>query len=211
MIESVMNIGEMLSPTNVLQYGGLTLLLLIVFAETGLFFGFFLPGDSLLFASGLVCGTHMLDTTISTLLLTLCVAGVTGNMAGYWFGRSMGNSLSRKKDSLFFKQKYLDTTKTFYTKHGGRAIVLGRFFPVFRTFVPIVAGVIHIDLRRFMIYNVAGCILWVGSLVLAGFYLGKIFPALIHYIEWVALALMLASTVPVAITFLKKRTTPTTL
>lgn len=206
MIELLMTAGEYLNPATLLQYGGLTLLLLIIFAETGLFFGFFLPGDSLLFTAGLLCGTPFLNTSLLTLLLTLCVAGIVGNLAGYVFGKKMGGALTGRKDSIFFKQKYLDTTKTFYARHGGGAIVLGRFFPIFRTFVPIVAGIVMIDMRRFMLFNVTGSILWVGSLVLAGFFLGKAFPDLVHYIEYVALAFIIPTAIPVIITLLRSKT-----
>jgi membrane-associated protein len=208
MIELLVSAGEFLNPEAILKYGGLTLLLLIVFAETGLFFGFFLPGDSLLFTAGLLCGTELLNTTIITLLMTLCVAGIAGNYTGYIFGNKMGGILTGKKDGIFFKQKYLDTTKAFYEKHGGRAIILGRFFPIFRTFIPILAGVIKINMGRFMLFNIAGCVLWVGSLVLSGFFLGKVFPDLAHYIEYVALLLIVVTAIPVVVTFYRNKTVP---
>ncbi|MBC7921700.1 MAG: VTT domain-containing protein [Ferruginibacter sp.] len=200
-------LGRSLDPEFLLQNGGLALLLLIVFAETGLFFGFFLPGDSLLFTAGLLCGTRSeyLDATIGVLLLTLCLAGTLGYLTGYWIGRKAGEVLLRRKDSLLFKKQYIDATRAFYDRHGNLAFILGRFLPIVRTFVPILAGMIRVDFRSFMFFNVIGCVAWVFSVVLAGYYLGMKFPGLKDYLEFIVLGMVLITAIPVVLTFLKER------
>jgi len=198
-------LGKSLNPEFLLQHGGLTLLLLIVFAETGLFFGFFLPGDSLLFTAGLLCGTKFLDITISMLLFTLCVAGILGYLTGYVIGLRTGNLLLKKKDSLLFRKQYIDSTRAFYERHGSLAFILGRFLPYVRTFVPILAGMIRIDFKRFMVLNVVGCIAWVFSLVLAGYYLGRTFPVVKDYLEWIVIGMVMITSIPVIITFVREK------
>lgn len=167
---------ELTDPASIIQYGGLALLLFVVFAETGLLIGFFLPGDSLIFVSGMFCSTkpELLGVHISVLLLSLIAAAVLGNMTGYWFGRRVGPALFKRDDSLIFKKKYLEATRNFYSRHGGKALVMGRFLPIIRTFAPILAGVISIEFRKFMLYNIAGASAWILSMGLAGFFLGKI-------------------------------------
>lgn len=198
-------LGRYMNPEFLLQYGGLTLLLAIVFAETGLFFGFFLPGDSLLFTAGLLCGSEYLNTTIYILLLSLNVAGIAGYLVGYLFGMRMGSILLRKKNSLLFKHEYLDVTRSFYARHGSLTFIIGRFLPIVRTFVPILAGMIRIDFRRFMFLNVLGCILWVCSVVLAGYLLGQAFPVMKDYLEYIVLAMVIITAIPVVITYLKEK------
>lgn len=167
---------ELTDPASIIQYGGLALLLFVVFAETGLLIGFFLPGDSLIFVSGMFCSTkpELLGIHISVLLVSLIGAAVLGNMTGYWFGKRVGPALFKRDDSLIFKKKYLEATRNFYSRHGGKALVMGRFLPIIRTFAPILAGVIAIDFRKFMLYNLAGASAWILSMGLAGFFLGKI-------------------------------------
>lgn len=197
---------KLTDPASIIQYGGLALLLFVVFAETGLMVGFFLPGDSLMFVSGLLCRTkpELLNTNIVVLLLSLMAAAVVGNMAGYWFGRRVGPALFRRNDSLIFKKRYLDVTQDFYTRHGGRALVLGRFIPIVRTFAPILAGVIKIDFKKFMLYNIAGAAAWVGSLGLAGYFLGQI-----EWVEknigYIVLFLIIITLIPVISTWRKER------
>lgn len=198
-------LGRSFNPEFLLQHGGLTLLLVIVFAETGLFFGFFLPGDSLLFTAGLLCGTKYLDTTIYVLLFSLCVAGIVGYLTGYFVGRRMGSALEQRPDSLLFKKSYLEATRAFYGRHGSLAFILGRFLPIVRTFVPILAGMIQINFRRFMLLNVIGCVAWVFSVVLAGYFLGKTFPVVKDYLEFIVLGMVILTSIPVIITFIKER------
>ena len=149
------------NPERIIQYGGLGLLLLIIFAETGVFFGFFLPGDSLLFVAGLLTDTEYLDTPVTLLIVLLIVAAVSGSTVGYLTGRWAGNYLKNRKDTWYFKKKYLDITQAFYQKHGMMAFILGRFLPIVRTFVTILAGMVKIDMVKFLIFNFLGATIWI--------------------------------------------------
>src|SRR5271155_3676127 len=142
---------------------GFYFLLIVVFAETGVFFGFFLPGDYLLFMSGLLCSTGGFDISIYTLVLSLIAAGILGNFTGYWFGYRTGPALFSKPDSLFFKKRYVVVAEEFYARHGGMALILGRFFPIIRTFAPIFAGVVKVDFKKFTLYNLIGSVTWVST------------------------------------------------
>ena len=164
-------VKTLLNPQSIIHYGGLALLLFIIFAETGLFFGFFLPGDSLLFVAGLMCGSPIFDVNIVTLNLTVITAGILGNFVGYYFGKKTGPMLFKRDDSLLFKKKHANAAKDFYERYGGMALILGRFIPIIRTFVPIMAGVVSIDFKKFVIYNVVGSIAWVSSMMLGGYFL----------------------------------------
>jgi membrane-associated protein len=192
------------NPEYLIQYGGLTLLLVIIFAETGVFFGFFLPGDSLLFIAGLSSDTY-LEINIFLLIGLLIIAAVSGSTVGYFTGRWAGNYLANKKDSFFFKKKYLDITQAFYQKHGMMAFVLGRFLPVVRTFVTILAGMVKIDFTKFVIFNFLGATAWIVSMVLAGHFLGRIFPQITSYLEIIVVGMILISAIPVIVTWFKNR------
>jgi membrane-associated protein len=198
---------QLTDPQSIINYGGLWLLLFVVFAETGLLFGFFLPGDSLIFISGLLCATKpdLLNISLTALLILLMLAAIIGNIFGYWFGKKVGEKLYAKEDSLLFKKKHLITTKAFYDKHGGKALVLGRFLPIIRTFAPILAGVIKIDFKIFMVYNVVGAISWIGSIAITAYFLGKQFPQIENYIGYIVIGLIVITTVPVALTYMKSR------
>ncbi|MFC5682676.1 DedA family protein [Flavobacterium sp. MAHUQ-51] len=158
---------------------GIYIVLFIVFAETGLFAGFFLPGDSLLFLAGiynreLIENIVFIDSDFInvTLLSTLvAVAGILGNIVGYWFGAKSGYYLYNRQDSFWFKKQYLIQSKDFFERHGGRAIIFARFLPIFRTFAPIVAGIVTMDRKKFMFYNVLSSFLWSFTLIFAGHYL----------------------------------------
>ncbi len=180
------------------------LLFFVVFAETGLFVGFFLPGDSLLFTAGLLCGIGLFKIDISLLVIGLCVSAIVGNSFGYWFGMRVGPALFKKEDSLLFKKKHLEITRTFYAKHGGKAIVLGRFLPIVRTFVPILAGVIKVDIKKFMGYNIAGSLVWVFALTLSGYFLGREFPETINYLEYIVIALIAITLIPLIANYRKR-------
>ncbi|MDB5003700.1 MAG: Membrane-associated protein [Mucilaginibacter sp.] len=190
---------------SILSKGGFYFLLIVVFAETGLFFGFFLPGDYLLFMAGLLCSSGMIDVSLGTLLLSVILAGILGNYTGYWFGYRTGPILFNKNDSLFFKKRYIIIAEEFYAKHGGMALVLGRFFPIIRTFAPIFAGVVKVDFKKFTLYNLAGSIMWVNTFILSGYFLGRKYPQLKDYLEYVVLGLIIVTTIPLIIAFLKKR------
>ena len=195
---------------------GLYIVLFTVFAETGWFAGFFLPGDSLLFLAGiysrdLVQSVLYIESDfINVLLLSLLVAvsGVLGNMVGYWFGAKSGYYLFKKEDSFWFKKKYLLQSKDFFEKYGGKAIIFARFLPILRTFAPIVAGIVSMDKKKFMFYNILSSFLWSFILIFAGHYLYGLFLQkgidLKHHIEYIIIIIILISTFPVFLKFMKK-------
>ncbi len=198
---------------------GIYVVLFIVFAETGLFAGFFLPGDSLLFLSG-IYSTELTSTlfTINSDFLNLVVlssmiaaAGILGNTFGYWFGAKSGYYLYNKKDTFWFKKKYLIESRIFFEKHGGRAIIFARFVPIIRTFAPIVAGIVAMEKKKFMFYNIVSSFLWAFTLIFAGHYLYDLFLTkfdidLKAHIEFIVLGIVAITTVPLVLNYLKKRT-----
>jgi len=201
---------DLLNPEFYIQNGGLWLFLFIVFAETGLFAGFFLPGDSLLFVAGIYSkelaaefygtGNEFFDLLIIVILVV--IAGVVGNTVGYWFGHKSGPYLFKRKDTFFFKKKHLYTAKEFYDKNGGGAIIFARFIPIIRTFAPIVAGIVNMDRKRFMFFNVVGCIAWAVSMLFAGHYLYQFFKNqygfdLKEHLEVIVLGIVFVTTAPV--------------
>ena len=171
--------SQLLQPQFYIEHGGLWLILFVVFAETGLFAGFFLPGDSLLFVAGIYAGPLAAEVIpsnnewINLLVITACisVAGILGNYVGYSFGKKVGPTMFDWKENLFFKKKYLVQAQEFYEKHGGRAIIIARFIPIVRTFAPIIAGIVNMDRQKFMYNNVVGSIVWVSSMVFGGHFL----------------------------------------
>ncbi|MCX6310600.1 MAG: VTT domain-containing protein [Bacteroidetes bacterium] len=189
-------------PTSILHYGGIGLLLFVIFAETGLMVGFFLPGDSLIFVSGMFCSTkpELLGLHIVALLLLMMSSAILGNIVGYWFGKKAGPALFKKENSLIFKKRYLEATKTFYARHERKTLVLGRFLPIIRTFAPILAGAIKINFKKFMLYNILGAFLWIGSLGLCGFFLGRI-KLVEENVGWIVIFLIIITMIPVAKTW----------
>ena len=208
MISFFMSIQELFNPQFLIEYGGLTLILIIVFIETGLFFGFFLPGDSLLFTVGLLCATGVLENSIFTVISSICVAGIAGYTTGYFFGKKLGNKLYNKPDSFFFKKRYLYLTQDYYSKHGGYTLIIGRFLPFVRTFSPILGGIINMKFKSFMLFNVVGSVLWVCSMTGLGYGLGITIPGLYAYLKFIILALIIIPFIPVALLFLKKKANP---
>ena len=199
---------------------GIYIVLFIIFAETGLFAGFFLPGDSLLFLAGiynrdLIENVLFIDSSfINVLILSTAVAvsGILGNIVGYWFGSKSGYYLYNKKDTFWFKKKYLVQSKDFFDKHGGRAIIFARFLPIFRTFAPIVAGIVTMDKKKFMYYNVVSSFLWSFTLIFAGHYLyGFLLESyeidLKDHIELIIIGLVILTLSPVLLKFAKKSKT----
>ena len=195
---------EIFNPEYLIQYGGLALLLAIIFAETGLFFGVFLPGDSLLFTAGLLTKTRYLEHHVMWLIVMLIVAAVCGTCVGYFFGRWSKHYIVRAKDNFLFKKKYLDMAQSFYARFGLISFIAGRFLPIFRTFVPILAGVINIRFSSFLFFNVVGAVLWITTMVMSGHVLGGLFPEILNYIEIVIVAIVLVTTLPVIFSYLKK-------
>jgi membrane-associated protein len=182
-------------------YGGLYLVALIIFAETGLFVGFFLPGDSLLFVTGLMIANsdNPFNNGPANLLywITLIsLAGIIGNTVGYWFGKTTGPLIFERRDTLLFKKKHLVQAKAFYDKRGGGAIILARFLPIVRTFAPIVAGVVRMDRKKFFFFNVIGSITWVASMVLAGYFMGEN-EWVKHNFEKIVIGIIVVTTAPV--------------
>jgi membrane-associated protein len=198
----------------VMQYGGLYLVALIIFAETGLFVGFFLPGDSLLFVTGLMIANSKNPTPSDPLNLLywialITVAGIIGNSVGYWFGRKTGPVLFEKRDTLLFKRKHVQQAHDFYEKRGGGAVILARFLPIVRTFAPIVAGVVNMDRKKFFYYNVLGSVLWVASMIFAGYFLGEN-EWVKHNFEKIVIGLIVVTTGPVLFKmFFGKKKDPT--
>ncbi|MBA2565722.1 MAG: VTT domain-containing protein [Gemmatimonadetes bacterium] len=186
-----------------IRVGGLLALTVIVFAETGLLAGFFLPGDSLLVTAGLFAATGVLD--LWSLLVVLSVAAIVGDSVGYWFGAKSGPRVFRREDSLFFNRKHLITTKEFFDKHGPFTIVIARFMPIIRTFAPVVAGVGRMRYGRFLAYNVFGGILWIWSLTLLGYFLGKVIPDVGRYVHLIIAVVVLASIAPGIIKLVQTR------
>ena len=197
---------------------GIYMVLFIVFAETGLFAGFFLPGDSLLFLSG-IYSRELVETffiipsdlsNVTVLALLIAAAGILGNIFGYWFGAKSGQFLYNKKDSFFFKKKYLIESQVFFERHGGKAIIFARILPIVRTFVPIIAGVVHMQKGKFMLYNILSSVLWSFTLVFAGHYLYGMFLEelgidLKKHIEKIILILIAVTTFPLVMKAIKSR------
>ena len=187
---------------HLVQLYGYPLLFAIVFAETGLLAGFFLPGDSLLFISGFVAGLGTLSLPV--LMVLLCVAAVAGDTVGYFIGRRAGAALFARPDSRFFKRKHLDNAREFYEKHGPKTIVLARFVPIVRTFAPTVAGAAGMEYRQFLLYNIFGGIGWVCLMLLLGFFLGQI-EIVKNNLDKAVIVIVLLSILPMILHALKER------
>lgn len=193
-----------LDPNTLLNQFGIWGLLLIVFAESGLLIGFFLPGDSLLFTTGLLITGKQLDFPLWGAIALICLAAVLGDQAGYLFGKKVGPSLFRRPDSKLFKQENVQKAHEFFEKHGPKSLVLARFVPVVRTFTPIIAGVSGMKYRSFITFNVIGGVLWGAGVTLLGSWLGQI-DFVKKNIEFILVAIVLVSVVPIAIEYLRSR------
>lgn len=204
--------SQLLQPQFYIEHGGLWLILFVVFAETGLFVGFFLPGDSLLFVAGIYSsnlanefiptGNEYLDLLL--LMLLISAAGIAGNTVGYWFGRKVGPAMYNWKENMLFKRRYLEQAHEFYEKHGGGAIIVARFIPIVRTFAPIVAGIVQMEKKKFVFFNIIGCFAWVFSMLFAGHFLQKWILNqfgfdLKDHLEVIVLGIVLVTTAPVFI------------
>ncbi len=193
----------MFDAESLIRYGGLLIVVLAVYGQTGLFFCFFLPSGALLFTTGVFIASGSLDYNIVMVCCILIAAAVAGNITGYWFGRKMGSLLYKRKDSKFFKQQHLQTAESFYKKYGGIALAAGPFFPIIRTFSPIVAGMIKTDFGRFTLFAILGSIAWVLSFVLSGYFIGSM-PLLKPYLKYIIIAIIILVTGPVVIKILKE-------
>ena len=214
-MENLESWKDLLNPEFYIKMGGFWLILFIIFAETGLFVGFFLPGDSLLFVSGIYAvdiiretfgstGSELLDTTI--LATAIAIAAIIGNEVGYWFGYKTGPALYKREDSFLFKKKYLFQAHDFFEEHGRLAVVMARFLPIVRTFTPIVAGIVKMDKKEVFRDNIIGAFLWSFILIFAGHYLDKLFIDqfgidLKKHLEMIILVIVFITTAPIIFKF----------
>jgi membrane-associated protein len=196
---------QLVNPESIIHYGGIYLLLFVVFAETGLFVGFFLPGDSLLFTAGLLCSTGIIDMHPSLLVLLIIIAAVAGNLVGYGFGKKVGPLLFKRKSGFLFRQEHLVSANEFYKKHGKKTIILSRFLPIVRTFAPIVAGIVKLEVYKFFIYSLIGAFFWVATLVLTGYFMGKYIPGTKDYLGYIVIFLIVITSIPFVINQIKNK------
>lgn len=195
-----------LDPTKLITMLGLVGVIAIVYVETGLLFGFFLPGDSLLITAGLFAARG--DISITSLVLTTMLAAILGDATGFYIGKKLGELLYAKEDSIFFKKKHITDAHNFYEKHGGKTIVIGRFIPIIRTFVPTVAGAAQMTYMRFAAYNIMGAVLWVGLMCLSGYYLGRVLGSKINsYIHILVIGVIIVSFLPIVFHWIRNRKT----
>lgn len=195
----------LLDSKEIVTNGGLALVTLIVYLETGLFFCFFLPGDYLLFTAGMFCGLGVIDAPVVLLISCIGAAAIGGNYTGYYFGKYLGSNLMNRKENFFFKKQYLENTEKVFTRYGGNALIIGRFLPVVRTFAPIIAGITRMKAGVFALYNITGAMLWVLTLCLLGYFLGKEYPEILNYVEYIILAFIILTSVAVVNSFFKLR------
>jgi len=203
---------NLIDPVFYIRYGGLWVLLFIIFAETGLMIGFFLPGDSLLCVAGMYSseliasmskggvGGDLFDLLVLWILVSIC--GILGNWLGYWVGNKSGPYLYHRKDNFLFKKKYLERAREFFEKHGGEAIVFARFLPIIRTFTPIIAGIVVMDRKKFILYNFIGCMAWVFTMLFAGHYLQRFLLSkynfdLKKHLDVIVIGIVIVTTAPV--------------
>jgi len=193
-----------------IRSGGPALICSIVFVETGLFVGFFLPGDSLLITAGIFAAAAAipLPSLLLKWLLPVIFCAIVGDQLGYWIGRSTGPALYKREDSLFFRRSHLQRAHDFYEKYGGRAVILARFVPIVRTFCPPVAGAAGMPYGRYLTFDIFGGILWVGAMILGGYSLGRSVPNIGKYIHYVIAVVALVSILPAVIGVLKSRKAP---
>lgn len=184
----------LMNSEEIIQTGGLIAIVLIVYIENGLFFGFFLPGDYLLFLSGVFAGLGLLKVTFPILLFGVFAAAVLGAFTGYLSGNLFGERIRNKKDNLFFKKEYLTKTERYFEKYGPRTLVIARFLPIIRTFAPILAGIVKMNFFQFSLYNLIGGALWAVVLVGGGYYLGIHFPGIIDYVYLVIIFFLVVTT-----------------
>lgn len=196
-------IKQLYDVEGLIRWGGPFILFAIVFAETGLLVGFFLPGDSLLVAAGLAASQGLLN--VWTVCLILTAASIMGNSTGYFIGRKAGPALLNKKDSLLFSKANIQKAQAFYEKNGGKAIILAQYIAIARTFTPVVAGITQMEYRRFLTYSVMGAFLWVWPLTMGAYFLGKTIPDFEKNIHYAIAIVILVSLVPVVIEYFKAK------
>jgi membrane-associated protein len=186
-----------LDPISIIKTGSYLGIAFIIFAESGLLFGIFLPGDSLLFAAGLLSAGGFL--AFGPLVFVVVVSAIVGDSVGYWFGANVGVNFFKRKDSFFFKQEYLKRTERFYQTYGGRAVVLARFVPIVRTIAPILAGIGSMTYKQFLSFNILGGLLWGAGMLSLGYFLGSVIPGSERYILPISLVIIVVSFLPILI------------
>ncbi len=196
---------KLTNPEIIIKTGGLILVLVIIFAENGLFFGFFLPGDTLLFTAGLLNSTGKFPVSIYLLLCSVFLAAVLGSLFGYVFGLKTGDSFRNRKETIFFKKKYLEAAEIFFNKYGGRALLIARFLPILRTFTPILAGIVKVNFKEYFMYNLVGAFLWVFLMTLLGYFVGVWWPNAKENLEYIILGIIFITWIPVISTYLKEQ------
>ncbi|MFI5263528.1 MAG: DedA family protein [Candidatus Kapaibacterium sp.] len=185
--------------------GGIPMLCLIIFAETGLLVGFFLPGDTLLFLAGSLCATGEMQIGFFFLILVLTISAIIGNSVGYFIGAKAGKKLFERPNSRFFNRDHLLKTHAFYEKYGGITMILARFIPIVRTFAPVVAGTVEMSKRKFTLFNIIGAILWIGGVTALGYFLGRQFPDIIKYLQIAVIGVVIISLLLPVVQWLRTR------
>ena len=195
--------SEIFDPESLISHGGLLIVFLLVYASTGLFFCFFIPTGAILFTAGIYTATGGLQYDIFTVCSLLILASILGNLTGYWFGWKTGPLLYSRKDSRFFKKRHLKTAETFYNKYGWLALTVGLYLPIIRTFASIVAGIVRLNFRRFILLTVTGSVVWILSFVLAGYFIGSR-PFLKPWLNYIVIGFILVVTIPLIIWMVKE-------
>jgi len=197
----------MFDSESVIRYGGLLILFLSVFCQTGLLFCFFIPSGGLLFTAGVLAASGDLRENLFVVCSVLIIGSVLGNITGYWIGWKTGPMMYRRTNSRFFKRKYLDKTEAFYKKYGNIALAVGLFFPIIRTFSPVVAGMIRLSFHRFVLFIFIGSLLWISTFVIAGYLVGTM-PFLKQYLKFIVLGIILCVTVPILVGIIRNLSNP---
>ena len=194
---------KIFDPESLISDGGLLIVFLLVYGSTGLFFCFFIPTGAILFTAGIFTATGRLQYNIFTICSLLVLASILGNITGYWFGWKTGPLLYKRKDSRFFKKQHLKTAETFYNKYGWLALTVGLYLPIIRTFASIVAGMVKLNFRRFILLTVTGSVVWISSFVLAGYFIGSR-PFLKPWLNYIVIGFILVVTIPLIIWIIKE-------
>ena len=202
-IHILQSLLRIFDPESLIGHGGLLIVFLLVYASTGLFFCFFIPTGAILFTAGIYTATGELQYDIFTVCSLLILAPIFGNLTGYWFGWKTGPLLYSRKDSRFFKKQHLKTAETFYNKYGWLALTVSLYLPIIRSFVPIVAGIVRLNFRHFILLTVTGSVAWILSFVLAGYFIGSR-PFLKPWLNYIVIGFILVVTIPVIIWMIKE-------
>src|SRR6187399_406679 len=202
-IDVLQSLLRIFDPESLIRHGGLLIVFLLVYASTGLFFCFFIPAGAILFTTGIYAATGGLQYDIFTICSLLILASILGNLTGYWFGWKTDPLLYSRKDSMFFKKQHLKTAETFYNKYGWLAITVGLYLPIIRTFASIVAGIVRLNLRRFILLTVSGSFVWILSFVLAGYFIGSR-PFLKPWLNYIVIGFILVVTIPLVTWMIKE-------